>query len=189
MKPVDYMIGVALLVAAIGLGVVFVVTQNNDDSSDLVAFGQSFAFDFSHPTNWVSQIPEPNLVIAAPPRTLSNEEPGPNFTVGRALGGLGDDLIQGFLDTRIFSDTVAFGQEWEIIGERQDLTIDDDHEAQSILLEGRATPDGILLRQEIFATRGDNNVVYVFVTAAPAEDWEDYDEVFDDIIDSIEIND
>lgn len=186
MKPLDYMIGVALILAAIALTVAVIVTQ--DDSPDFVEFGQSFAFDFSYPANWIAPIREANQIVAAPPATLNEGEPGPNFTVGRAVPGLGDDLLQGFLNTRIFSDTIGFGQEWEIIGEPEDLVIDDTHDAQTILLEGRTSPNGILLRQQIYTTHADNNIVYVFVTAAPAEDWDDYTDMFNDIIDSIEIN-
>ena len=188
MNKIDYAIAGLVVVTALMLGALILYFQNDnadDDSNGYTLFDQTSAFSVEYPEAWVADIIQANHLVSGPPETVRQNVPGPSFSVLSRIAGLGDDIMQGYIDSRLFRDGSA--QEWELVTDVTDIIIDDTHPAQMVEVVGTINPDAPELHTRHILTRADNNVVYVFVISAPVDEWDNYIETFDYMIDSLVI--
>ena len=191
MNKIDYAIAGLVVVTALMLGALILYFQNDGsdgDSNGYTLFDRSSVFTIEYPEAWVADIVQPNHLVSGPPETVRQNPPipGPSFSVLSRLAGLGDDIMQGYIDSRLFREGSA--QEWELVTDITDITIDDTHAGQMVEAVGTISPGGVELHTRHIITRADNNVIYVFVLSAPVDEWDTYIETFDYMVDSLIIN-
>ena len=179
-----------LLLVAFAITAVLVIseqnstTETNPELPPLQRFDLSAAFQFSYPTDWQYRIPQLNLLVAAPPDTISGAMPGPSITIERVALPLRSSLEEG-LDIYLNNGPLASDDGWQA-SPAQALTIGERPALSSRLTRpSNETNPGMCL--EIFITRAQNLFPYIITSSAPLDDCQAYDALFAAIVASISI--
>lgn len=143
------------------------------------------AFAFNYPQGWSYQIPQMGLLILAQPGTFSGE-PGPTFTIHRStsLGMYGS--LEAALDEYMQRGPLRPDHGWETVGEITPTTFRG-LEALEVEVQGSEFEGWENLHARIIAAQPSSLVIYLFVLAAPVDQWEASLPVLTRVLDSVEL--
>ncbi len=143
------------------------------------------AFAFNYPEGWHYQIPQMGVLILAQPATF-NGQPGPTLTIHRStsLGMYGS--LEAALDEYMQRGPLRPEHGWEMVGEIEPVTFKG-LEALEVEVQGSEFEGWENLHARIIATQPSSLVIYLFVLAAPVDQWEASQPVLTSVLDSVEL--
>jgi hypothetical protein len=174
---------VLLLVLAAGL---FLTSQKDDPALPNQFEDSPTGFTFRYPEGWSYTIPMLGLLVSAPPQTLSQEEPGPTFTVQRNAPLSVYGSLAEALDLYLRRGPLRPDRQWRKISEIAATTFDE-REALVVDLQGKENDASPELRAHVLATLADNSFVYVIVLTAPVEQWEQQEKTLWAMLESLKL--
>lgn len=142
-------------------------------------------FEFSYPEDWEYVIPVQGVLLAGFRESVEQGEPGPTFTVQRALPVSIHGSVSGALNAFLEFGPLSTPERWRVVTEEHDGTLEG-RPARIIEFEGH-DEGGPMLFVRIIAVEADNTFVYQFILSVPLEMRERYLPTLEAILETVKI--
>ena len=123
-------------------------------------------FTVKYPDDWDYAIPSVGVFVLAPTETLNGTEPGPTFTVQRALPLSVVGTIDKALDSYLQGGPLHTPGQWQVTSPAQPIQFDR-RDARVAEIEGANVAGTPAIHTKIIATSSNNTFVYLVITTVP----------------------
>jgi hypothetical protein len=176
----------AILIVVAGALFYLFQPQFRQPTIELTNDFESNGFRFSYPEGWQHQIPQTNMLFLASPEVLS-QQVGASITVQRSIRLSGEtDTLEAALDFYLERGPLRADRAWSVIGEVENVTFAE-RDALLVRLEGAEIAATTPMHSEIYITRANNGLIYIFTATAPQEQWQAIQPTLTAILDSVTI--
>jgi hypothetical protein len=179
---------VLLVILVVVAGAVFYLFQPQfvQPTIELTNDFESNGFRFSYPEDWQHQIPQTNMLFLASPEVLSRQV-GASITVQRSIRLSGEaDTLEAALDFYLERGPLRADRAWAVIGDVENITFAE-RDALLVNLEGAEIAGTMPMHSDIYITRANNGLIYVFTVTAPQEQWQAIQPTLTAILNSVTI--
>ena len=194
-----YLVGIGIILVSVFLLIIFItlvdtegpiivntaVAQNVPSSAELTnRFQEGVVLTFLYPKGWTYAIPRTDFIIVSDPASAS-QSAGPTLTIERIEPAPNTGVAET-LDAYLQRSLLRSGTTWRIISGPSAITIDG-REALRVVLEGGQSVGAPELHTEVVATQGDSNTIYIFQQTALASVYPSMVDVFNGMLNSVDI--
>jgi hypothetical protein len=177
-----------LVILAVVAGALFYLFQPQfgQPTIELTNDFESNGFRFSYPEGWQHQIPQTNMLFLGSPEVLA-QQVGASITVQRSIRLSGEtDTLEAALAFYLERGPLRADRAWTVIGDVENITFAE-RDALLVSLEGAEIAATTPMHSDIYITRANNGLIYIFTATAPQEQWQAIQPKVTAILDSVTI--